>query len=89
MIESSPQLMILEDVNKGTIVQDLSEYTVNNTQELLQLIITGNSRRFMAATGKNTYRFILQDRINFLLDHMRFCRYRLNSVRNIKIKKKN
>lgn len=55
MVETSQNLMILEDMNKGIIVQDLSEYTVQNSTELLQLIITGNSRRFMAATGQNQF----------------------------------
>lgn len=51
MVENSPQLLILEEVGKGIVVQDLTEYQVTNSSELLQLIITGNSRRFMAATG--------------------------------------
>ena len=45
--------MILEEMNRGIIVQDLTEYQVNNSTELLQLIVTGNSRRFMAATGNS------------------------------------
>ncbi len=52
MIDNSPSLMILEDLNKGIIVQDLTEYLVTNSNELLGLILTGNARRFMAATGE-------------------------------------
>jgi len=55
MVESSPQLMILEEMNRGIIVQDLTEYEVMNSTELLQLIISGNARRFMAATGQNQF----------------------------------
>ena len=45
-------LMIIEDPVKGIVVPELSEYNVNNTAELINLIVQGNSERTMAPTGK-------------------------------------
>lgn len=45
-------LMILEDPVKGIVVPELSEYSVNNTAELINFIVQGNAERTMAATGK-------------------------------------
>ena len=49
--KKSVTLMIIEDPIKGIIVPELSEYTVNNTSELISLIIQGNKERTMAPTG--------------------------------------
>ncbi len=59
MVDNSPNLMILEDLNKGMTVQDLTEYQVANSNELLGLILTGNARRFMAATGEFSLKYSL------------------------------
>lgn len=46
-------LMILEDPQRGVLVQDLSEYQVQNASSLEELIKFGNERRTVAATGAN------------------------------------
>jgi len=43
--------MIVEDPHKGVCVPEISEYVVNDAIEVQKLIIQGNSRRMMAATG--------------------------------------
>ncbi len=48
-------LMIVEDPNKGTSVPELTEYAVTNSEQVQNLIILGNSRRTMAATGVNQF----------------------------------
>ena len=48
-------LMIIEDPIKGTVVPELSEYSVSSTSELINLIIQGNYERTMAATGQNQF----------------------------------
>jgi kinesin family protein 18/19 len=48
-------LMIVEDPSKGTIVPDLTEYAVTSSDQVLNLIILGNSRRTMAPTGVNQF----------------------------------
>lgn len=53
--EKSNTLMIIEDANKGVIVPDLTETIVSNSFELVSLILTGNNRRTMAATGQNQF----------------------------------
>ena len=55
LVERSSGLMIVEDTQKGVVVPDLSELNVNNSSELIKLIIEGNSRRTMAATGQNLF----------------------------------
>ncbi len=55
LVERSPALMIVEDAQKGVLVPDLTELTVNNSSELIKLIILGNHRRTMAATGQNQF----------------------------------
>jgi kinesin family protein 18/19 len=55
LIEKSPPLMIVEDAQKGVTVPDLTEFSVNNSSELIKLIIEGNQRRTMAATGQNQF----------------------------------
>jgi len=55
LVEKSPALMIVEDAQRGVLVPDLSEFVVNNSSELIQLIIKGNQRRTMAATGQNQF----------------------------------
>jgi hypothetical protein len=45
-------LMIIEDPVKGIFVPELSEFTVNNTSELSNMIVQGNAERTMAPTGK-------------------------------------
>jgi len=55
LVTKSSALMIVEDSAKGVVVPDLSEYSVNNSRELLKLILEGNSRRTMAATNQNQF----------------------------------
>jgi len=55
LVEKSPPLMIVEDANKGVLVPDLTEFAVSSSSELIKLIIEGNLRRTMAATGQNQF----------------------------------
>jgi hypothetical protein len=55
LVDSTSNLMIVEDPQKGIIVPDLSEYSVKSSKELITLIIKGNSKRTMAATGENLF----------------------------------
>jgi kinesin family protein 18/19 len=48
-------LKIVEDYNKGVMVPELTEYTVNNSEELLKLVLRGNKKRTMAATSANQF----------------------------------
>jgi hypothetical protein len=48
--------MIVEDPDKGVIVPDLNEYSVQGGPEELQsIILMGNARRTMAPTGANIF----------------------------------
>jgi len=53
--KSSNNLMIIEDIHKGILVPDLSEFNVKSSKELITLIMKGNSKRTMAATGENLF----------------------------------
>lgn len=53
--KSSNNLMIVEDIHKGIIVPDLNEFNVKSSKELIGLIMKGNSKRTMAATGENQF----------------------------------
>jgi len=53
--KSSSNLMIVEDIQKGILVPDLTEYDVKSSRELISLIIKGNSKRTMAPTGENQF----------------------------------
>lgn len=55
LVDSNCNLMIVEDLHKGIIVPDLTEYSVVSSKELIKLIIKGNSKRTMAATGENIF----------------------------------
>ena len=48
-------LMIVEDPNKGIIVPDITEFAVNDSEQILNLIVVANSRRTMGATGLNQF----------------------------------
>jgi len=48
-------LMILEDPLRGVFVSDLTETSVTNESQIMQLIMSGNSRRIMASTAANTF----------------------------------
>ena len=48
-------LMILEDPQRGVLVADLLESSVSSLSEVMQLIMTGNSKRTMASTSANTF----------------------------------
>ena len=52
---SNKNLMIVEDSQKGIIVPELSEYTVNDANELSKYIQEGNKRRTMATTNQNAF----------------------------------
>ena len=49
----SQNLMILEDPARGVVVQDLSEYEIENVQDLHSIVKLGNDRRTVASTGAN------------------------------------
>lgn len=47
--------MIVEDPIKGVVVPDLTERTIVTSEELHEIITSGNQRRQMAATGANQF----------------------------------
>eukprot|EP00357_Protocruzia_adherens_P036294 CAMPEP_0115017224 /NCGR_PEP_ID=MMETSP0216-20121206/27967_1 /TAXON_ID=223996 /ORGANISM="Protocruzia adherens, Strain Boccale" /LENGTH=667 /DNA_ID=CAMNT_0002387955 /DNA_START=172 /DNA_END=2172 /DNA_ORIENTATION=+ len=47
--------MIVEDPVKGVFVPDLTEFKVDKISQVLELIISGNKKRTMAATGANQF----------------------------------
>ncbi len=53
--ENTENLMIVEDPQKGVIVPELTEYVVKDPNHILKLILEGNKRRTMAATGNLYY----------------------------------
>ena len=53
--ENTTSLMIVEDPNRGISVPELSEYKVMNTNELINYIIQGNTKRTMAPTGMSNF----------------------------------
>jgi kinesin family protein 18/19 len=55
LTSTKSSLMIIEDSQKGVIVPDLTEYTVTSCEDLVKLIILGNTRRIMAPTHKNEF----------------------------------
>jgi len=55
LVPSAESLMIVEDPVKGIMIPNLSEFTIENEQELLKLILTGNARRVMASTHANQF----------------------------------
>lgn len=48
-------LMIVEDPQKGIVVPNLTEFEVKNSERLLELLVLGNKKRTMAATGSNQF----------------------------------
>jgi len=54
-IQQNIGLNIIEDPIKGVTVPDLTEYVVNNSKELMQLMLKGNEKRTMAATSINQF----------------------------------
>lgn len=64
-------LMIIEDINKGVVVPDLVEYSVNSTNEMMKLINEGNKRRTMAATNQNQFSSRSHAIIQITLDQKR------------------
>jgi hypothetical protein len=55
LVEKPCHLMIVEDPAKGVFVPDLKEKSVSEAEELMDLILEGNCRRRMAATGSNQF----------------------------------
>ena len=53
--ESNDHLMIIEDPVKGVVVPEAREYIVTCTEEVMKLILIGNSRRVMAPTSANQF----------------------------------
>ena len=55
----SPQgeenLMIIEDPAKGVCIPNLSSYNINACDDIINLIIKGNSKRAMASTSSNQF----------------------------------
>ena len=52
---SSDGIMIVEDPNKGVIVPELTSFIVSDSNQVLNYIMLGNSRRTMGATGVNQF----------------------------------
>lgn len=55
LVEKSDNLMIVEDGIRGVHVPDITEYIVTDSEQIANLIILGNSRRTMGATGQNQF----------------------------------
>ena len=56
LLNPAPEnLMIIEDPAKGILIPNLSEFPINNEEELVKLVITGNSKRVMASTHANQF----------------------------------
>ena len=55
LVEKPQHLMIVEDQANGVFVPDLKEVEVQHPNEMLDLIVIGNKRRRMAATGSNQF----------------------------------
>ena len=53
--DSKKTLKIVEDPQRGVIVQDLLEIPVEEASELMDLIMLGNMRRCVAPTGANKF----------------------------------
>jgi kinesin family protein 18/19 len=47
--------MIVEDPLRGVVVPGLSEVVIENPSSLQQIVVLGNQRRMMAATGANQF----------------------------------
>ncbi len=69
-------LMIVEDPIRGVTVPELTEYTVTNSRELLQLVLKGNEKRTMASTSVNQF----SSRSHAILQIMLEYRNRLRSA---------
>ena len=46
-------MSILEDPARGVMVQDLSEYEIENVEDLRNIVKLGNERRTVASTSAN------------------------------------
>ena len=55
LVDTSENLMILEDQIKGVVIPDLIEKQLNNPNEIINFIDQGNSRRTMASTSSNQF----------------------------------
>jgi kinesin family protein 18/19 len=68
--DNDKNYMIIEDPIKGIVIQDMTEFEVDDVNELKELIMTGNERRSLAATMINEYssrsHALLQFSVEFL-----------------------
>ncbi|EAS02983.2 kinesin motor catalytic domain protein (macronuclear) [Tetrahymena thermophila SB210] len=55
MVPKSENLMVIEDPEKGVFVPDLTEYPLEDPQDINNFIIQGNTRRIMASTAANQF----------------------------------
>ncbi|KAL4491804.1 hypothetical protein ABPG72_006059 [Tetrahymena utriculariae] len=55
MVQKSENLMVIEDPEKGVFVPDLTEYPLEDPQDINNFIIQGNTRRIMASTAANQF----------------------------------
>lgn len=53
--DSTENLMIVEDQTRGVVALNLTEHTIQNSKEVLELMQLGNSRRKMAETNSNQF----------------------------------
>jgi hypothetical protein len=53
MCQKGENLMVIEDPYRGVFVPDLSEYNIENENEIKAFILQGNTRRVMASTSAN------------------------------------
>jgi Kinesin motor domain len=51
LTDYSENLMIVEDPQRGIIVQDITEYSVKEPNQILKYIYEGNKRRTVGQTG--------------------------------------
>jgi len=55
MVETSENLMVVEDSQKGVFVPDLTEFPIEHSDDIRKYIVQGNTRRIMASTAANQF----------------------------------
>lgn len=55
LVDRNDPLMIVEDPHKGIMVPEITEFSVTHSEQVVNLLLLGNSRRTMAPTGGNQF----------------------------------
>ena len=53
--QHNENLMVIEDPTKGVIIPSLSVFDINESKDIIDLVLLGNSKRIMAATNSNQF----------------------------------